>query len=54
MGILLEKLLLVLIATGVVTKYIMIGFTALMFIQLISFRLFNFNIYKTLLNKLEN
>jgi hypothetical protein len=53
MQILLEKLLVVLIATGVVTKYMIIGFTAFMFIQLISYRLFNFNIYKTILKKME-
>ena len=53
MQILLEKLLLVLIATGVITKYMIIGFTAFMFIQLVSYRLFNFNIYKTLLKKFD-
>lgn len=50
---LLEKLLLVLIATGVITKYIAIGFIAFMLIQLISYRIFNMNIYKTLLRKIE-
>ena len=53
MPILLEKLLLVLVATGVITKYIAIGFIGMMFIQLISYRKFNFNIYKTLLRKFE-
>ena len=53
MQILLEKLLLVLVATGVITKYIAIGFIGMMLIQLISYRKFNFNIYKTLLKKFE-
>lgn len=53
MGILIEKLLLVLIATGVLAKYIAIGFIVIMLIQLISYRILNFNIYKTLLRKME-
>ena len=53
MPILLEKLLLVLIATGVITKYITIMFIALMLIQLISYRVFKVNLYKNLLGKFE-
>lgn len=53
MQILLEKLLVVLVATGVMTKYIAIGLSILMLIQLISYRIFNFNIYKTILKKFE-
>lgn len=53
MGILIEKLLLVLISTAVITKCIAIGFIAIMLTQLISYRIFNFNIYKTLLRKIE-
>lgn len=47
----LEKLLLTLVATLEFSKYIVIGFIVLMFIQLISYRVFKFNIYKTVLKK---
>jgi len=49
----LEKLLLVLLSTGVITIYITAGIAILMFIQLISYRVLGINLYKRLLRKLE-
>ena len=53
MEILLEKLLLVFISTGVIATYIIMGIAILMFVQLISYRIFRINPYKRLLKRFE-
>lgn len=50
MGI-LESIITGLFIITLLALYTIIGFIGLMFIQLISYRVFHFNIYKTVLKK---
>lgn len=52
MGI-LESIITGLFIITMLVLYAIIGFIGLMFIQLISYRIFNFNIYKNLMKMLE-
>lgn len=52
MGI-LESIITGLFIITMLALYAIIGFIGLMFIQLISYRIFNFNIYKNLMKMLE-
>lgn len=51
MANLILKLIIVVISSLKVITYIGIGFIGIMLIQLISYRVFHFNIYKTLVRK---
>ena len=48
----MENILMLLINIALVIGYVMIGFIAFMMIQLISYRVFKFNLYKKLVKVL--
>ena len=44
----MEKLAIMLFDLGLISIYLLIGFIGLMIVQLISYKIFNFNLYKNL------